>query len=136
MMKKLEVIKPFYAFEVGEILTLDENTNQYVATTQSTNLANSDAGEDVAASFSATISISVDYAKLLIERGFLAEHTEKEAKFVNIFDQIDILIKQYEEELNDLNSVGSDVPKCLIVEKETTLTNLLTLLNYLKSLKK
>lgn len=131
MTKNLKVIKPFFVLEEGDTLELNDNgmyTTEY--TTESSGLTTANGHID--SMYQSKYSISTEYADLLKKAGFLQEVSEK-GDFVNVFDEIDTLIKRYEE---DLKNVDENAPICLQVEKETVLKNLIHVLNHLNSLKK
>ena len=130
MTKSLKVIKEGLSLEVGEILTLSEDNKFYIFECTD-NLHNE--GNDTY-TYSTTCRISVEYAKLLIEEGYLAEVDDK--PFVNIFDEISNLMKVYREQLDEVLAQTGDYPMCLKVEKQTVLSNMIKLLMHLNSLKK
>ena len=93
----------------------------------------------VVSSYNSVYTISEDYAKMLVENGYLEEvmqNTNNDKQFVNIFDEIEHLLIQYNTDLNTLLNSDDDTPQCLKVEKETVLRNMIKLLKHLKSLKK
>lgn len=140
MAKTLHVIDPFFIAELGDTFELDDNGNTYsLQKSEEFYKVADDKNSEVQSSFSSTFSISTEYAARLIKDGYLQEeHTEKPTKdFVNIFDEIDNLMAKYNQELSTLyNDENNDTPKCVKVEKETVLNNLITMLNHLKNLKK
>ena len=79
----------------------------------------------------------VNYAVRLVF-GYLEEVNENENKtsFVNVFDEIDTLLEKYKKGMENLEEDMIGLPACVKVEKETVLSNLITLLEHLKSLKK
>lgn len=90
----------------------------------------------VVSSYNSVYRISKEYAKMLLDNGYVEEVDEKK-RFVNIFDEIDNKISEYNEELYDLSRGNNDdIPQCLLVEKEAVLRNMIKLLEYLKGLKK
>lgn len=132
----LRVIDPFFITEVGDTFTLSEDGNTYEF---QKNEEFHKAGEssDINSSYSATFKISIDYAKQLVSDGYLEEVSQKENKvFVNVFDEIDILIRRYEEQLKNIDLDMAEQPQCVKVEKTTVLTNILSVLNHLKDLRK
>lgn len=136
MDKVLKVIKPFFVMEVGDTFELSESGKEYVS---SFNLEHHEDGDSasVVSSYNSSYSISIEYAKALIDEGYLAPDTKtQENKFVNVFDEIGELIKDYTEELNSLEDDMANMPMCMKVEKETVLTNMVKLLEHLNSLKK
>ena len=73
---------------------------------------------------------------MLLDNGYVEEVDEKK-RFVNIFDEIDNKLSEYNNELYSLKTKSDEnTPQCLIVEKETVLRNMIKLLEYLKGLKK
>lgn len=135
MSKTLKVIEPFFSLEVGDILELSEDGKDYVIEQNESFGSNNAEGADVRSSFTSKFTISVDYAKALVKEGMLAEETTK-SNFVNIFEEIDKLLVKYTSELSTIDADFKDKPACLKIEKNTVLTNLITLLNHLKGLKK
>ena len=131
----LRVIDPFFITEVGDMFTLAEDGNYEFQKNEEFHKA----GEtnEINSSYSATFKISKDYAQQLINDGYLEEVSQKENKnFVNVFDEIDNLIKRYEEQLKNIDLDMADQPQCVKVEKTTVLTNILSVLNHLKELRK
>ena len=132
----LRVIDPFFITEVGDTFTLSEDGDTYEF---QKNEEFHKAGDesDINSSYSATFKISLDYAEQLIHDGYLEEVSPKENKnFVNVFDEIDKLIKRYADQLNNIDLDLADQPQCVKVEKTTVLTNILSVLNHLKELRK
>lgn len=135
----LRVIDPFFITEVGDTFTLSEDGDTYEF---QKNEEFHKAGDesDINSSYSATFKISTDYAKQLITDGYLEEVSQKVNKenknFVNVFDEIDKLIKRYEDQLANIDLDMADQPQCVKVEKTTVLTNILNVLNHLKELRK
>lgn len=138
MSKILKVIKKFYLLEVGDTLELSEDGVEYTNVHNEELNESDEKGSDISARFTSTYSISTDYAKLLIEEGYLAPYDEPETQkgFVNVFDEIDNMLETYNEELDNLDEDFADEPACLKVEKETVLRNMIKVLNHLNSLKK
>lgn len=138
-MNKLRVINPFFTLEFGDILELDQDGENYTAEhNEEFDRASTDGGV-YKSSLKSTFTISKDYAKELIADGYLEEFKESQAtsnKFVNIFDEIDNLLKQYQEELDTIDDSKESVPMCVKVEKTTVLSNLIKVLTHLKNLKK
>ena len=132
----LRVIDPFFITEVGDTFTLSEDGDTYEF---QKNEEFHKAGDesDINSSYSATFKISTDYAKQLIDDGYLEEVSAKENKsFVNVFDEIDKLIMRYEEQLKNIDLDMANEPQCVKVEKTTVLTNILSVLSHLKTLRK
>lgn len=138
MAKTLRVIEPFFVMEFGDTFEYDEATKMYVSKHNEEFYKMDDGSiNEVKSAYTSEFQISVDYAKSLIEDGYLEEAVEKEQqKFVNIFDEIDTLLEKYKKGLTTLNEDCAELPACVKVERESVLTNLVTLLEHLKSLKK
>ena len=135
MTNTLKVVKPFFVMEVGD--TFEKTEKGTYKSVYSTEYSASDAdGGDISSEYNSTYEISESYAKSLIAEGFLVEETKKNDKFVNVFDEIDRMTKQFQTELDNLDEDYVGVPACLKTEKLTVLTNLLTTLNHLSNLKK
>lgn len=135
MSKTLRVIDSFFTVEVGDIFTLSEDGKTYVFQRNEEFRKAGDNGE-VNSSYASTFSISTAYAKQLIEDGYLEEADEQKAGFVNVFDEINNLIARYTNELKNIDINTADQPQCVKVEKTTVLTNILSVLNHLKTLRK
>lgn len=137
MKKTLRVINPFFVMDAGDTFEYNEDTKMYVAKRNEEFYKNNDETvSEIKSSYSSEFQISVDYAKALIEEGFLEEVDTDEKPFVNIFDEINSLLEKYKDNLNTLEKDAADLPACVKVERQTVLTNLVTLLEHLKSLKK
>lgn len=138
MTKTLIVTKPFFTLDAGDTLELTKDGDMYEAS-YNEEIGNSiDSGADVYGSYSSSFKISQQYAKELIEQGYLKQDIDEQPKtpFVNVFTEIDNLIGKYTNELKNIDKEYKDAPQCLKVEKTTVLNNMLTVLNYLKNLKK
>ena len=138
MAKTLHVIDPFFIAELDDIFELNENGDYSLEKKEEFYKIADDKTSKVQSSCSSTFVISPEYAKTLIKEGFLEEEKNNTTKpFVNIFDEINGLIEKYTDELNTLHENEWDkLPRCVQVEKETVLNNLITVLNHLKDLKK
>lgn len=137
MTKILKVIKPFFVMEVGDTFEYEADTKQYKSVYNEEHNSSNEDNSSVVSSYNSVYTISEDYAKMLIDNGYLVEFSSKNDKpFVNIFDAIEELIVKYKKELNDLFATEDDIPQCLKVEKETVLRNMIKLLEHLSSLKK
>ena len=135
-MKELKVIEPFFNLEIGDKLTLTEDGKSYVFTDSDSSVDKTESG-DSKFSFSATFKIDSVYAQELIKNGYLEEvDYKKNDTFRNVFDEIDIMLNRYNEELDNLDRDFDDKPACLKVEKGTVLKNLIKALNHLRELKK
>ena len=141
MAKILKVTKPFFVMEIGDTFEYDANTKQYKSVYNIEHNGSDEKNTTVVSTYNSVYTISEDYAKMLIDIGYLEEsyintESEKPTQFVNIFNEIDKLISEYSKDLNDVDNEYKDMPECLKVEKVTVIKNLLKLLTYLKSLKK
>lgn len=135
MKNTLRVIEPFFTAEAGDTFVLTENGNY--ASQRNEEFHKAGESSELNAQYSSTFSISPQYAKQLIKEGYLEEiQKDSDCKFVNVFDEINNLIVKYENDLKNVEDTMKDAPQCLKVEKTTVLTNILEVLNYLKSLKK
>jgi len=140
MTKELRVIDPFFILEVDDTLIFDEKIKKYVVEKNEemhTSLPDSDG--EYSSTCSSRFVVSPDWAKQLIKDGYLEEVSEKPTKdtnFVNVFDEIDSLIKKYQTEIDSIGEDMKDAPECLKVERTTVLTNILNVLKHLKKLRK
>ena len=141
MAKILKVTKPFFVMEIGDTFEYDASTKQYNSFYNIEHNGSDEKNTTVVSTYNSVYTISEEYAKMLIDNGYLEEsyidaESEKPTQFVNIFNEIDKLISEYSKDLNDIDDEYKDMPECLKVEKVTVIKNLLKLLTYLKSLKK
>lgn len=139
MTKILKVIKPFFVMEVGDTFEYNDETKEYKSVYNEEHNSSNEENSTVVSSYNSVYTISKDYAKMLVENGYLEEvmqNTNNDKQFVNIFDEIEHLLIQYNTDLNILLNSDDDTPQCLKVEKETVLRNMIKLLKHLKSLKK
>ena len=131
----LRVIDPFFITEIGDTFTLAADGNYEFQKNEEFHKAGE--SNEINSSYSATFKISKDYAQQLIKDGYLEEvNADKKANFINVFDEIDNLIKRYEEQLKNIDLDMANEPQCVKVEKTTVLTNILSVLNHLKTLRK
>lgn len=136
MAKTLKVIEPFCTMSVGDKLELSKDGNNYeYSRSDEFNKIGKD-GETYSSSFESTMRFSPAFVKELIRNGFLVEETTDKQEFVNIFTEIDNLLNHYTEELSSINTNMKGCQECVKLEKTTVLNNLITLLTYLKGLKK
>lgn len=136
MTKILKVIKPFFVMENGDTFEYNADTDQYESVYNEEHNSSNEDNSTVVSSYNSVYRISKEYAKMLLDNGYVEEIDEKK-RFVNIFDEIDNKLSEYNEELYTLsNGDNDDTPQCLLVEKETVLRNMIKLLEYLKGLKK
>jgi hypothetical protein len=141
MSKVLKVIKPFFVLDKDDTLELSQDGTTYSSVYKEQTSQSDDASSNIQSTYTSEYTISVDYAKLLIEEGYLEEVKKSEPvvdkrDFVNVFEEIDMLIEDYTEALNNIDDEMANMPACLKVERKTVLDNLITLLTHLKSLKK
>jgi len=135
MSKTLRVIDSFFVVEVGDTFQLSEDGNSYIFE-RSEEFRKAGENIDQNATYNASFSISVEYAKQLIQEGYLEEVEEKKQQFVNVFDEINNLINKYQQELMHIDEDMKNEPACMKVEKTTVLSNILGVLNHLKTLRK
>ena len=138
MKKILRVIDPFFVMDLGDIFEYDEDSKMYISKHKEDFYKVDDGTvNEVKSSYSSEFQISPEYAQTLIEEGYLEEADEdKSTTFVNVFDEIDNLLNKYKTGLNTIEQDTVGLPTCVKVEKQAVLTNLITLLEHLKSLKK
>lgn len=136
MTKILKVVKPFFVMEEGDTFEYNEETNQYESAYNEEHNSSNEDNSTVVSSYNSVYRISKEYAKMLLDNGYVEEVDEKK-RFVNIFDEIDNKLSEYNNELYALKTKADEnTPQCLLVEKETVLRNMIKLLEYLKGLKK
>lgn len=137
MAKTLRVIDPFFVMDLGDTFEYDEDVKMYVSKHKEEFYKTDDTSiNEVKSSYNSEFHISTEYAKTLIEEGYLEEVNDTKSTFVNIFDEIDTLLNKYKKGLDTLEDDTADLPACVKVERQAVLTNLVTLLEHLKSLKK
>lgn len=136
MTKILKVIKPFFVMEDGDTFEYNADTEQYESVYNEEHNSSNEDNSTVVSSYNSVYKISKEYAKMLLDNGYVEEVDEKK-RFVNIFDEIDNKLSEYNNELYTLKTKADEnTPQCLLVEKETVLRNMIKLLEYLKGLKK
>ena len=136
MTKILKVIKPFFVMENGDTFEYNADTDQYESVYNEEHNSSNEDNSTVVSSYNSVYRISKEYAKMLLDNGYVEEVDEKK-RFVNIFDEIDNKLNEYNKELYALKTKADEnTPQCLLVEKETVLRNMIKLLEYLKGLKK
>lgn len=136
MTKILKVIKPFFVMENGDTFEYNADTDQYESVYNEEHNSSNEDNSTVVSSYNSVYRISKEYAKMLLDNGYVEEVDEKK-RFVNIFDEIDNKLNEYSNELYTLKTKADEnTPQCLLVEKETVLRNMIKLLEYLKGLKK
>ena len=136
MTKILKVIKPFFVMENGDTFEYNADTDQYESVYNEEHNSSNEDNSTVVSSYNSVYRISKEYAKMLLDNGYVEEVDDKK-RFINIFDEIDNKLSEYNNELYTLKSKADEnTPQCLLVEKETVLRNMIKLLEYLKGLKK
>lgn len=136
MTKILKVIKPFFVMENGDTFEYNADTDQYESVYNEEHNSSNEDNSTVVSSYNSVYRISKEYAKMLLDNGY-AEEVDEKKRFVNIFDEIDNKLNEYNNELYTLKTKADEnTPQCLLVEKETVLRNMIKLLEYLKGLKK
>lgn len=136
MTKILKVIKPFFVMEKGDTFEYNADTDQYESVYNEEHNSSNEDNSTVVSSYNSVYRISKEYAKMLLDNGYVEEVDDKK-RFVNIFDEINNKLSEYNNELCTLKSKADEnTPQCLLVEKETVLRNMIKLLEYLKGLKK
>lgn len=136
MTKILKVIKPFFVMENGDTFEYNADTDQYESVYNEEHNSSNEDNSTVVSSYNSVYIISKEYAKMLLDNGYVEEVDDKK-RFVNIFDEINNKLSEYNNELCVLKSKADEnTPQCLLVEKETVLRNMIKLLEYLKGLKK
>ena len=136
MTKILKVIKPFFVMENGDTFEYNADIDQYESVYNEEHNSSNEDNSTVVSSYNSVYRISKEYAKMLLDNGYVEEVDDKK-RFVNIFDEINNKLSEYNNELCSLKSKADEnTPQCLLVEKETVLRNMIKLLEYLKGLKK
>ena len=136
MTKILKVIKPFFVMENGDTFEYNADTDQYESVYNEEHNSSNEDNSTVVSSYNSVYRISKEYAKMLLDNGYVEEVDDKK-RFVNIFDEINNKLSEYNNELCVLKSKADEnTPQCLLVEKETVLRNMIKLLEYLTGLKK
>lgn len=88
MTKILKVVKPFFVIEEGDTFEYNEETNQYESVYNEEHNSSNEDNSTVVSSYNSVYRISKEYAKMLLDNGYVEEVDEKK-RFVNIFDEID-----------------------------------------------
>ena len=136
MTKILKVIKPFFVMESGDTFEYNADTEQYESVYNEEHNSSNEDNSTVVSSYNSVYRISKEYAKMLLDNGYVEDVDEKKS-VVHIFDEIDNKLSEYNNELYTLKTKADEnTPQCLLVEKETVLRNMIKLLEYLKGLKK
>ena len=136
MSNTLQVIEPFFTLTVGDTLELTKDGKSYVNVRSDEFSKAGKNGEDFSSSYESTVTFSVAYAKELLKEGIVCEVNPEKQEFVNIFTEIDNLLEKYTKELKSIDTDMKGCQECVKLEKCTVLNNLITLLTYLKGLKK
>lgn len=139
----LKVIKPFFVMEAGDTFELSEDGENYVSRYNVEHSGNSDENDILISKYESEYTISKSYAADLIKEGYLEEvapvrsnNYAKRDDFINVFDEINDLMTEYQKELDNIDGDMSDAPACMKIERQTVLSNLITVLEHLSSLKK
>lgn len=140
MSKTLVTIKPFFVMEEGDTFQLTGDGKYYKSEYNEEYCKSDDNNSEIETSYKSEYCISLDYAKTLIEGGYLKEPCDdkcnKNYSYVNVFTEIDNLLDRYNTELENIDEDYVDAPECVKVEATTVLSNLVKTLTHLKSLKK
>lgn len=140
MAKTLRVIDPFFVMELGDTFEYSDESKMYVSKhKEEFYKMDSDSINEIKSTYNSEFQISQEYAQSLIDEGYLEEVNEVDSAastFVNVFDEINTLLAKYKKGLETLEEDTAELPTCVKVERESVLTNLVTLLEHLKSLKK
>ena len=134
----LKVIKPFFVMEVGDTFELSKDGNSYVSRYNEENNGDSDENSVLIYKNNSEYKINKQYAEDLVKEGYLKEvvPTTKREEFINVFDEITDLMTEYQKELDNIDEDMADAPACMKIERQTVLSNLITVLEHLSSLKK
>ena len=139
MAKILRVINPFFVMELGDTFEYSDETKMYVSKHQEEFYKTDDrSANEVKSAYNSEFRISAEYAQEMIKEGYLEEVVENDTKtpFVNIFDEINTLLAKYKDDLMNIDEDMANLPACVRIERQTVLTNMITLLEHLKGLKK
>lgn len=138
MAKILRVIDPFFVMELGDTFQYSEENGAYVSKHhEDFYKSDNNSVNEIKSSYNSEFMISEEYAESLIKEGYLEEVDNiPTTPFVNIFDEIDNLLIKYNNGLKTIEEDMAELPTCVKVERQTVLTNLITMLEHLKSLKK
>ena len=139
MDKNLKAIKSFDQTKAGDTYKLSEDGKTYVCQVNYDNsYFDTRTGNVMRSKNSYIHEISIEYAKKLIESGYLAPVTKKTdcTEYKNVFDEIERLLDTYTKDLSDLDDTYKDQPACTKLEAETVLTNMIKVLNHLLTLKR
>lgn len=139
MGKTLNVIEEFAYLTPGDKFVLSDDGTEYVAEQNEIFNRSDDKSGAFKSSFSYKLALSPAYARELIKKGILEDPFDvktNDSDFVNVFDEIDDMIYEYENDLNNIPKTMEDQPECLKVERTTVLKNIVKVLYHLKSLKK
>lgn len=139
MGKTLNVIEEFAYLTPGDKFVLSDDGSEYIAEQNEIFNRSDDKSGAFKSSFSYKFTISPAYARELIKKGILEDPSDvktNNSDFVNVFDEIDDMIYEYENDLNNIPKTMEDQPECLKVERTTVLKNIVKVLYHLRSLKK
>lgn len=107
MTKILKVIKPFFVMENGDTFEYNADTDQYESVYNEEHNSSNEDNSTVVSSYNSVYRISKEYAKMLLDNGYVEEVDEKK-RFVNIFDEIDNKLSEYNNELYTLKTKADE----------------------------
>ena len=113
MTKILKVIKPFFVMESGDTFEYNADTDQYESVYNEEHNSSNEDNSTVVSSYNSVYRISKEYAKMLLDNGYV-EEVDKKARFVNIFDEIDNKLYEYNNELCAIKEKADEKPKNLL----------------------
>lgn len=119
MTKILKVIKPFFVMESGDTFEYNADTEQYESVYNEEHNSSNEDNSTVVSSYNSVYRISKEYAKMLLDNGYVEEVDEKK-KFVNIFDEIDNKLSEYNNELYAIKAklMRTHLSVCLLRRKQ------------------
>ena len=137
MDKNLKAIKSFDQTKAGDIYQLSEDGKTYTCQVNYDNsYIDTRTGNIMQSKNSYTHEISTEYAKKLVESGYLSAAENKQNEYKNVFHEMEHLRDTYIENLKNLDEDYKDQPACVKVEAETVLSNMIKLCDHLLSLQK
>lgn len=107
MTKILKVIKPFFVMENGDTFEYNADTDQYESVYNEEHNSSNEDNSTVVSSYSSVYRISKEYAKMLLDNGYVEEVDDKK-RFVNIFDEINNKLSEYNNEICALKSKADE----------------------------
>lgn len=137
MDKNLKAIKSFDQTKAGDIYQLSEDGKTYTCQVNYDNsYIDTRTGNIMQSKNSYTHEISTEYAKKLVESGYLSAAENKQDEYKNVFHEMEHLRNTYIKNLENLDEDYKDQPACVKIEAETVLTNMTKVLTYLLNLKR